>query len=88
MNSPYRYAGCIIAQGDERAWWKQSGTDPIKIARKLWKHKRERGSDPARSDDARRRQIGRQMNYWPDSDIGLILVEPDIFGGQHHGRRI
>jgi hypothetical protein len=26
--------------GDERAWWKASGIDPIKIARKLWKHTR------------------------------------------------
>jgi ERF superfamily len=23
--------------GDERAWWKQAGIDPIKVARKLWK---------------------------------------------------
>jgi hypothetical protein len=26
--------------GDEKAWWAQSGIDPIKIARKLWKHTR------------------------------------------------
>jgi ERF superfamily len=26
--------------GDEEAWWKQTGIDPIKIARKLWKHTR------------------------------------------------
>jgi hypothetical protein len=26
--------------GDERAWWKQAGIDPIKIAGKLWKHTR------------------------------------------------
>jgi ERF superfamily len=25
---------------DERAWWKAAGIDPIKIARKLWKHTR------------------------------------------------
>jgi hypothetical protein len=25
---------------DERAWWKKSGIDPIKIARKLWKQTR------------------------------------------------
>jgi ERF superfamily protein len=24
--------------GDEKAWWKQAGIDPIKVARKLWKH--------------------------------------------------
>jgi hypothetical protein len=22
---------------DERAWWRQAGLDPIKVARKLWK---------------------------------------------------
>jgi hypothetical protein len=26
--------------GDERAWWKASGIDPIKVARKLWKRTR------------------------------------------------
>jgi len=26
--------------GDERAWWKQAGIDPIKVARKLWRKTR------------------------------------------------
>jgi hypothetical protein len=26
--------------GDERVWWKAAGIDPIKVARKLWKHTR------------------------------------------------
>jgi hypothetical protein len=26
--------------GDEQAWWQQTGIDPIKVARKLWKHTR------------------------------------------------
>jgi ERF superfamily len=26
--------------GDEKAWWKQTGIDPIKVARKLWKSTR------------------------------------------------
>src|SRR5262249_35762579 len=26
--------------GDEKAWWKQAGIDPIKVAGKLWKHTR------------------------------------------------
>ena len=26
--------------GDERAWWKAAGIDPIKIARRLWKETR------------------------------------------------
>jgi hypothetical protein len=33
--------------GDERAWWQAAGIDPIKIARKLWKHTRvEEGQMP------------------------------------------
>jgi hypothetical protein len=24
--------------GDERAWWQTAGVDPLKAARKLWKH--------------------------------------------------
>jgi hypothetical protein len=26
--------------GDERAWWQATGIDPVKVARKLWKHTR------------------------------------------------
>jgi ERF superfamily len=26
--------------GDEKAWWEQAGIDPIKVARKLWRHTR------------------------------------------------
>jgi hypothetical protein len=26
--------------GNERAWWDATGIDPIKVARKLWKHTR------------------------------------------------
>jgi len=25
---------------DERAWWKQAGIDPVKVARKLWRNTR------------------------------------------------
>jgi hypothetical protein len=32
---------------DERAWWKQSGIDPIKIARRLWKETRGMGKGRA-----------------------------------------
>jgi hypothetical protein len=28
---------------NERAWWKQAGIDPIKIARRLWKETRGMG---------------------------------------------
>jgi hypothetical protein len=34
--------------GDERAWWQAAGIEPIKIARRLWKHTRvEEGQMPA-----------------------------------------
>ncbi len=35
---------------DERAWWRQAGIDPIKVARKLWKETR--GMRPRRSQRA------------------------------------
>jgi hypothetical protein len=35
---------------DERAWWRQSGLDPIKVARRLWKETR--GIGPRRSQRA------------------------------------
>jgi hypothetical protein len=31
---------CGPRSGDEPAWWKQTGIDPIKVARKLWRHTR------------------------------------------------
>ena len=34
--------------GDERAWWKAAGIDPIKVARKLWKETRQRPCHPPR----------------------------------------
>ena len=43
-NSLYRSAAPITAQsiraGDERAWRQTAGVDPLKAARKLWKHTR------------------------------------------------
>jgi hypothetical protein len=32
--------------GDERAWWKAAGIDPVKTARKLWKETRETPNQP------------------------------------------
>jgi hypothetical protein len=29
---------------DERAWWRQAGIDPIKVARRLWKETRGMGN--------------------------------------------
>jgi hypothetical protein len=32
---------------DERAWWRQAGIDPIKVARRLWKETRGMGRRPS-----------------------------------------
>jgi hypothetical protein len=32
--------------GDERAWWKATGLDPVEIARKFWKETREPPNQP------------------------------------------
>jgi hypothetical protein len=36
----------VHRSGDERAWWRQAGIDPIKIARRLWKETRGLGQRP------------------------------------------
>jgi hypothetical protein len=33
---------------DERAWWRQAGIDPIKVARRLWKETRGLGQRRSR----------------------------------------
>jgi hypothetical protein len=41
------HRGAVHRSRDERAWWKQSGIDPIKIARRLWKETRGMGKGRA-----------------------------------------
>jgi len=48
--------------GDERAWWKQAGIDPLKVARKLWRKTR-------LNERVRRPVIG--MAPTPDGALGL-----------------
>jgi hypothetical protein len=49
--------------GDERAWWKAAGIDPVKIARRLWQHTRvNEGRVPP---DA--------ITQTPESDLALKL---------------
>jgi hypothetical protein len=36
--------------GDERAWWKNAGIDPVKVARKLWKETRDDNGSRAQSE--------------------------------------
>ena len=43
MSSQFRSVAhhrAVHRAGDERAWWKNSGIDPVKVARKLWKDTR------------------------------------------------
>jgi hypothetical protein len=47
--------------GDERAWWQTAGIDPVKVARKLWKH--------TRVNEGRIRLD--RMAHSPDSDPAL-----------------
>jgi hypothetical protein len=47
--------------GDERAWWKQASVDPIKVARKLWKH--------TRVNEGRIRQDGRAQGSGSDQTV-------------------
>ena len=61
--------------GDEQAWWTQAGIDPLKVARKLWKHTRiDEGHigpeptpggadfDPASGTGADAHPVGRQSH--------------------------
>jgi hypothetical protein len=48
---------------DERAWWRQAGIDPIKVARRLWKETR--GLSPRRS---RRSTLPRPHDAGASSD--------------------
>jgi hypothetical protein len=47
----------VHRSGNERAWWKQAGIDPVKIARKLWKDTR--GTGARRSGRSRQHEIVR-----------------------------
>ena len=51
---------------DERAWWKQVGIDPIKVARKLWR--KARLSDGALQPNLRTAPTGLDADASPDSD--------------------
>jgi hypothetical protein len=59
--------------GDERAWWQAAGIDPIKIARKLWKHTRvEAGQMPP---DAPTQTPGAGVAFKSESIGG---ADPDL----------
>jgi ERF superfamily len=59
--------------GDERAWWKAAGIDPIKIARRLWKQTRVKEGRLPADEIAQTPQSGLALNSQPigsSRDIG------------------
>jgi hypothetical protein len=64
---------------DERAWWRQVGIDPIKIARRLWKETR--GIDQQRSQRAASpRPRGAGVYPGPKNEASATPRLPDIPG--------
>ena len=59
--------------GDERAWWKSSGIDPIKIARTLWKETRANKGQSLRQ----RPQHSTAGSQTPQNDPALHADGPD-----------
>jgi ERF superfamily len=56
--------------GDERAWWKAAGIDPMKFARRLWKQTRvQEGRLPA-DEIMQTRQSGLALNSQPIGSTG------------------
>ncbi len=53
--------------GDERAWWKQVGIDPAKVARKLWR--KARLSDGALQRNLRTEPTGLDATVSPDGNV-------------------
>jgi len=58
---------------DERAWWRQAGIDPIKVARRLWKETRGLGQ-------RRSRQPALPRAHDAGASSNLILKNEDITG--------
>jgi hypothetical protein len=52
---------------DERAWWKQAGIDPIKVARRLWKETHAKGERRSRRE-AVPRPNGAPVSSDPKND--------------------
>jgi hypothetical protein len=57
----------VHRSGDERAWWQAAGIDPVKVARKLWRH--------TRLSEGRIRPD--RMAQGVDSDRGLPSADVD-----------
>jgi hypothetical protein len=59
--------------GDERAWWKSSGIDPIKVARTLWKETRANKGQSLRQGP----QHSTAGSQAPQNDLALHADGPD-----------
>jgi hypothetical protein len=55
--------------GDERAWWKAAGIDPIKVARQLWRQTRLDGPQKRHPADLAARSETRSIASAPDSTM-------------------
>jgi hypothetical protein len=53
--------------GDERAWWKLVGIDPIKVARNLWRGSRKKANLPGSRSDTESAEVTAAMK---SADIG------------------
>jgi ERF superfamily protein len=51
---------------DERAWWKQAGIDPIKVARRLWKQTRGITSSDPKNEDISAAATAQEETRLPD----------------------
>jgi hypothetical protein len=63
---------------DERAWWRQAGIDPIKVARRLWKATRGMGQQSERTASTRRHGDAASpdpKNEEIDATVRLILED-------------
>jgi hypothetical protein len=54
--------------GDERAWWKQAGIDPVKVARELWTKSRPSGG--TLQPNLRTAPAGLDATSSPDDAVG------------------
>ena len=54
---------------DERAWWKQAGINPIKVARRLWKETRGMGQQQSERTASSRRDAAAASPNPKDEDI-------------------
>jgi hypothetical protein len=71
---------------DERAWWRQAGIDPIKVARRLWKETHELGRQPPQRPASPRPHAAAASPDLKNEEIGATATPqeeprlPDVPG--------